>query len=547
MPVATAGQALARLIKWYFVGARMFLGLAADRARGQASLRRVGARLRRAFETMGATAVKLGQQLSLRVDMLPPEICQELSKLTDRAPPMLAEEAIVDVERAIGGPLSSVFAAFDPDPVGSASLACVYKARLLSGGEVAVKVQRRGVARRFAADLFVFGAMTRLIELLSAVPPGFFQHMRSELRAMFMEETDFIQEARYQALFRWMSRKDGLGWLTAPRVFRSLSTDTVLVSEFVSGVPCSELLAAVETGDQEALATFRGMDIDPSVVAERIFLLQFWGRFEAMFFHGDPHPANIMVLPGSRVCMLDFGACGVISAPVRLIQQEIVHRMLADDVTAVAALGVATLDPLPAMDTDAFRRENESHFWKFQQGMRDPRSTWAERATGGLWMSLAEVAQRHKVPVNMNALRLMRATMLYDTVACRLDPKQDLRTAERYFREAAARKQHRLRRDRARAGRGLPPGARALLRSRERREALQDLLWRARLLSATLVPSYQRLAGKGALVARFALLLLPLVVALFLVRRDLGAMLVVANLIVFGLYRLRHRLQDVDA
>ncbi len=119
----------------------------------RSSTQRSAERLRRTFEKAGPTFSKLAQQLSMRADMLPYEYCAELSKMLDRAATFPTEQAIETIERNLNRKLGDVFSAFDPTPIGSASLACVYQARLRTGERVAVKVRRPGIGLLIAADL----------------------------------------------------------------------------------------------------------------------------------------------------------------------------------------------------------------------------------------------------------------------------------------------------------------------------------------------------------------------------------------------------------
>jgi hypothetical protein len=153
---ASLRETLARLYVWlsaltYFAGGTVW-----DTLRSRDSEERRAVRLRRMFENGGGTFVKIGQQMSIRLDLLPARYCHELGKMLDSVPPFPTEQAIATIERATGRPLSATFAQFDPQPIGSASIACVYQAVLRGTGEkVAVKVRRPRIERLFAADFRV--------------------------------------------------------------------------------------------------------------------------------------------------------------------------------------------------------------------------------------------------------------------------------------------------------------------------------------------------------------------------------------------------------
>ena len=159
-----------RLFLWLFGGLRFAFGILWDAVRRRNARQNRAIRLRETFQALGPTFVKLGQQLSVRIDLLPYVYAHELERLLDKVPPIRTELAIAEIERSLGRPLGEVFAAFDPEPIGSASLACVYQAVLSSGERVAVKVRRPGAGEALAADLRALGWILHLLELFLLAP-----------------------------------------------------------------------------------------------------------------------------------------------------------------------------------------------------------------------------------------------------------------------------------------------------------------------------------------------------------------------------------------
>jgi len=495
--------ALIRSIRWLGFGLRLGGRLAWDRRTGPLSTRQVASRLRNALEDMGGPAVKIGQQLANRVDLLPFEFCSELSRLTDRVRPFPAEEAIAEIERAIHGPLESVFSAFDPKPIGSASIACVYQALLLSGEKVAVKVQRPGIANQFATDLAIIAFATRTMEALSMVRPSFFHFFRQEVRTMFLEELDFTLEARFQHHYRRYIERDGLNWLTCPRLWREWCSQRVLVAEFIDGIPCAEVIAAAETRDKSVLEYLSTQKINPRRVGLNIVRLGLWSNYELPFIHGDPHPANIMVLPENRLCMLDFGACSLRARRTVVNQRHLMQHIVNDEVSEVTAAALADISPLPAIDIDAFRRDIEAKMLLFQCGLRDPSSSWFERTTVVLWVHLLDAIKSYNLPVNPDTLRTFRATLLYDTLALRLNPRLTLAVTRRYLqvapRRAVKRARKRLKQNRA----GAPFAVLALQHWIEQSARIREAEYKMDTLTLGIIPNLQRLVGGSARVGRW--------------------------------------------
>lgn len=442
-PVVGLGQIAARSARWALAGLALLVGMAQDHLAGRRSVRHRARRLRALFEQVGGTAIKLGQQLAIRRDVLPEEVCAELSLLMDRVPPMPWERAQAAISATLGRPWPEVFAHIEPRALGSASIATVYRGALHDGAEVAIKVQREEVSGQFAADLRAFELFASLAEALGLVRPEFFKGMRFELRGMFLEELDLRLEARYTRLFRRQARRT-VRWVVVPRVYTAHSGARVLVTELIRGRPVTELMAAAEQQDAAALARFAAEGITPRGLARHVMTLSAWSRFEAAFFHADPHPANLMVLPGGRLGVLDFGACGVTARRSALYQLEFLKRLVDKDVAGVTATSLANLSPIPYLEVAQFQRITEPLIGRFVRALEDPEAHWSERTTAALWLTVVEYSRQFQIPMNMDTLRMIRSTLLYDSLAFRLDPDLDLGVTRDYLRDAARRHARRV-------------------------------------------------------------------------------------------------------
>jgi ubiquinone biosynthesis protein len=441
-------------IRWTFALLGLALRLGWDRFRKKKDVQRAGVHVRRMFENMGGVAIKLGQQLSARVDLLPFEVCQELGTLLDAFAPFDVSVAKKRLEALTGRPVEELFEEIDPKPIGSASIACVFKAKLKTGELVAIKVKRPGVDREFMADLTFVDWGSRLLEILTVVRPNLFRYLRTELSEMLLDELDLRKEATYQFLFRRYVKQDRLDWVTAPRVFPELSGDDVLTTELVEGITCTQLLSAIETKNQAELDKYKAMGIEPRTVGWRIMTMSLWARHERPFFHSDPHPGNILIERGGRLVMLDFGSCGVMSRKNVQHSVEMYRRFVMNDVTGCATVVTGLLAPLPLIDIDEFAYQVEHKIFRYYMGVFTKDSEWWERTTAKLWVNMLELTREFGLPVNLEVLRLMRATLLYDTLACRIHPKITIQRAFRRWKNGAGKRARR--RNRKRLGRQNP-------------------------------------------------------------------------------------------
>ena len=420
-------RSIGRLFVWQRVILAIVLGNFFDRVFRRDTMERRAVRFRRALEKAGGTFVKLGQQLAMRVDLLPWAYCVELSKMLDRMIPFPVEQALQAVERTIKRPWQEVFEVFDPKPVGSASLACVYQAILKDGKKVVVKVQRPGIRELFMADLQVLDWMAGLGEFLTVIRPGFTQKLRIELRSVLMEELDFRQEGRFQDIYRRNARTAGWKFFTAPKVFFEFSGEEVLVQEFVSGLWLWEVISIVEGKTPGGHALLRKLNIDPSVVARRILLAAFWSMDENVIFHADPHPANILVRPDNQLTFVDFGSCGSFNDQQRVALEQMVLSMKSQDVDAMTRASLSLMEPLPAVDLPALVKSAQEEYMRVLHTFNTQAkyTQYWERTSARQWFVLIRTSQKFNIPMNLHMLRMIRSTLLYDSIVLRLDNQLD--------------------------------------------------------------------------------------------------------------------------
>ena len=258
-----------------------------------------GVRLRRTLDDLGPTFVKFGQVLSTRSDILPESVLSELQKLQDTAKPMPAGVAQKIIERELGAPVDEVFASFDPVPLGSASIGQVHKAVLQGGETVAVKVQRPEAPSRVAGDLELMRDFASLLD--RRFGRRLFVHVGglvAEFEVVITRELDYSAEAenarRFAANFAGTR-------VIIPAIYLDLSTPKVLTEEFIEGSRFRDIRPLSFTPSERRRIATMG--------ADAIFRM----AFEDGFFHGDPHPSNLLLTPSGDLALLDFGMVGYMS------------------------------------------------------------------------------------------------------------------------------------------------------------------------------------------------------------------------------------------
>ncbi len=260
-------------------------------------------RARLSLEELGPTFVKFGQGLSTRPDLIPSDFVEELKELRENVPPFSGELAVQLITEAIGGNVGQI-QDISAEPIAAGSLAQVHTAVHNDGTKLAIKILRPGIRTEIETDLDLMHEFATLLhryvpEFRVIDPVGLVRHFERVIR----RELNLIREARTVEEFSRLFRDDAT--LKVPRVYTDLSSDSVLVMEFVDGI---------RVDDREELAA---NGISPRNIAAngaRIFLKQ---AFEFGVFHGDPHPGNLRILPDGSICLLDYGMIGMLDEQTR--------------------------------------------------------------------------------------------------------------------------------------------------------------------------------------------------------------------------------------
>jgi len=275
-------------------------------------------RIRRALEELGPTFVKLGQMLATRVDMFPPHWIAEFEKLHSQVPAVPYEVLHADLVAAIKGEPDEVFAAFDPVPLAAASIAQVYRATLRDGTPVVVKVRRPGIEGVIQADLRILEHAAKLLE---SEVPDFRRYdpaqIVSQFRRSLNRELDLAKEARNIDQFARDFADDPL--VKIPRVYWEFTNDRVNVQEEIVGL------------EGVAPDKLRASGLDPRLLAARGADTVLCMVLEHGYFHADPHPGNVLFLPGNRIGMIDFGMVGMLTNARRNQIVDLLHALTRND------------------------------------------------------------------------------------------------------------------------------------------------------------------------------------------------------------------------
>jgi predicted unusual protein kinase regulating ubiquinone biosynthesis (AarF/ABC1/UbiB family) len=374
--------------------------------------------LRRSLITLGPTFIKIGQSLGTRADLLPLSYVKELATLQDQVPAFATAEAYARIEAELRQTLQQAYAEIDAEPIAAASLGQVYRARLHSGEEVAVKVQRPDLRAILDFDIAV---LYRLIQLTNRFFPqanenADWEGMLREFHTTVFDEIDYAKEGRNADRFRESFRN----WrvIRVPKIYWSHTTTRVLTMEFIRGTKVIDI---------EGLRARRISPVKVNRLLVRCYLKQL---LEDGFFHADPHPGNLLVMDSGHLAFFDFGMVGRITNTLQSQMIDAFFHVVSHDVHGLGQ-DIINLNFLkPGVNPEQIRPVVEGlfqHYLNLKLG---------EVNFKELTYDLAEVMYEYPFRLPANFTYVMRALMTLEGIGIVTDPEFSFfETAKPYAKE----------------------------------------------------------------------------------------------------------------
>ncbi|MGE0313631.1 MAG: ABC1 kinase family protein [Lautropia sp.] len=390
------------------------LGLADLLARAGHALRLDGAaelarleppvQVRKAMEELGPTFVKLGQILAGRADLFGPAWIAEFEKLQSRVPPVPIESLREQLRADLGGDPETVFAWFDPSPLAAASIAQVHRARLADGTEVVVKIRRPGVAERIEADLRLLERIASLAqtELPALKPYQPVRLVRAFARSLH-RELDLAAECRNAERIA-ASLATAQPFIVIPRVHWAWTGERVNVQDFIDGIP------------GEAPQRLAAAGLDATLLARRGAQAMLKMIVEDGFFHADPHPGNIVYLPGNRVAFIDFGMVGRLSSDRRDEVLQLLLGLVERKPQGVAESLLEWAGHVRGIDVDELEMEIEAFVDQYRN------TPLAQLSLGGMLEDATRLLREHHLALPADLALLVKAFITLESLGRGLDP-----------------------------------------------------------------------------------------------------------------------------
>ncbi len=367
----------------------------------------VPGRLRMAFAELGPTFIKLAQLLSSRPDLITVQFADELKKLQDDVPPFPGHEAKQIVEMEFRRPLDNVFSTFHEKPIAAASIAQVHRATLIDGSDVIVKVQRPEIREHIESDINILFTIARLLDRYVA-ESRFFNPLGivDEFSRTIRKEMNFVEESRNCSRFKRNFEQDPN--IHIPKIYTEYVTEKAFVMEWIDGIRIDNIAEIERMGFDRAHLAEIGVDA---------FFKQI---LEDGFFHADPHPGNILVMPSGAIAFLDFGIVGRVSDEMKETMANTFLALIRKDFDGIIdqyiALGIVPEDT----DIEIFRREFKSDLIDFLEPIYD--STLQELDFALYLDTLTHLAIKHNLRVPSELLLINKAMLVLESIGWQLDP-----------------------------------------------------------------------------------------------------------------------------
>ncbi|MEA5419968.1 AarF/ABC1/UbiB kinase family protein [Spirulina sp. CCNP1310] len=407
---------LTRQLDIFGVATQFFIQLGGDRlwGNGKRQRRRRAQWLVRQLLELGPTFIKLGQALSTRSDLIPLEYVEALSELQDRVPPFGTAEAMAVIEAELGGSVQNLFEEFDPFPLAAASLGQVHRAKLYSGEEVVVKVQRPGLEALFNLDIEV---LHRVVRLLNQYVPG---ARKYELEALYHEffgllyqEIDYMNEGRNAE--RFQNNFKNYHHILVPKVYWRYTSKKVLTLEYLPGIKIDDR------------RTIEDCQIDPNHVIQLGVSCYLKQLLEDGFFQSDPHPGNMAVRRDGRLIFYDFGTMTEVKALAKDQMINTFFGVLRKDTNAVvdSLMYMGLLEPM--QDMTPVRRVVSFVLDRFREKPVDLRAF--QEMSDEVYVLFEQ--QPFRLPAQM--MFIVKSVSTLDGIARNLNPQYNLLAASKPF------------------------------------------------------------------------------------------------------------------
>ena len=423
-----------RSIKIFLVASRYFLIPLIFFWRHQMS---TPLRLRLALQALGGAWIKLGQALALRFDLLPAEYCSELFNLLNKVEPFSYAEVREVIKHELGNFPEILFLSFESEPFGAASIGQVHRATLPCGTRVAVKVQRPGITESVHADITLMAGFASVLDFVGFLGGGRIGDVVDEFARWTEDELDYSIEARHAVTLAENARGDKLE--KDPFIFDRYCSVRVLTMELIVGIPVIDIMNALRDNDAAYLTHLREQGYDLDSIASHITWNTLNQIYRQGYFHADPHPANMFIVPGNAIAYVDFGIVGELSDEIRESLGFFARSLFAGNVDRAADEYMRWIVPSYRTDVANAREDLKQIMSKYLFDLRHSKQSSLKGQpsifdnTSVFEIEVLSAIRRHQLVLAPEIVTYLKTLLTAEAIVYTLAPKFDLQWHENRF------------------------------------------------------------------------------------------------------------------
>jgi ubiquinone biosynthesis protein len=369
--------------------------------------------LKKILIELGPFYVKIGQILSTRPDLLPPDYIKSLTALQAEVPPVAWSEIETVIRQQLSQPITQVFSQINPEPIAAGSIAQVHHATLISGESVALKVQRPGIERIVDRDIILIKAIAELVSLTEFGQDYNVTSLAEEFTQAIKAELDFTQEANYTDQLRqnlatsnWFDSQQ----LIIPKIYWSITTEKLLVLEWLIGKPI--LQAELPLGSENT--------VNNKTITTILFRAFFQQMFVDGFFHADPHPGNIFYLENSKVALIDCGSIGRLDPRTQQLLTEMLLAIVDMDAGRCSQLTLELSENTRIPDLASLENDYENILRRYYN------LNLAQLNFSEVFYEILQLARKNKIKLPRNLGLYTKTLANLEGVARKLNPELNL-------------------------------------------------------------------------------------------------------------------------
>jgi len=408
---------------------------------GRAEPRRVGRMIADFCQESGLMWIKLGQLISMRADLFPAVLCEELARLQDRALGFSPAVARGIVERELGRPIDEIFSHFEEAPKAAASIAQVHRARLRKGHrDVAVKVRRPGMDKAFKSDMRLIRFLLGGLERFAIWRFMGWSDLRWELNQVFEEELDYRYEVSNQIRMRKLLAKHQI---YVPFVYRELCTPVLVVMEYIDAVSMADVLAVLERDPAHLTRWLKENGIDRERVGRRLLFSFLRQVFEDKLFHADLHPGNIFLMRESRIALIDFGSIGTLERDLLRKYDRYLEALSMGELAKAVDLFLLLAPKLPPRNLMPLKESLLRRLQQWTDRCRVPEVPYKEKSASWISDVMTRAMAENGITILWNFFKILRGWTTMDTCLREIIPNSDLPALMKIYTSARRKREAR--------------------------------------------------------------------------------------------------------